>query len=186
MDEQKLIELIHADNPEAFIHVMEAYNKLLWVIVGAILHNIGSKEDIEDCISDVYLNLWQNPKAYDPEKGSLKTFLAVVAKRRALDKYRKLTRIKIELLDEAIGSTDDDLFEYVALQDLRAELYEAIRSLKEPDREILLRRYFFDEKPASIADKIQRPVKEVENRLYQSKQKLRKILKDREVLDCES
>ena len=183
MDEKRLQELIFAGDAEAYIHIMETYNKLLWVIVGGILSGVGTSEDIEECISDVYLNLWQNPAAFNSEKGTLKTFLAVIAKRRALDKYRKLTRVKIVELDEAVCLADDDLFEYVAQQELNAELYQAIRLLKEPDKEILTRRYFFDEKPSAIADKTCLPLKEVENRLYQSKSKLRKILKDRQVMN---
>ena len=176
MDEQRLMELIRTDDTEAFIHIMKSYDKLLWVIVGGILNNIGTKEDIEECISDVYVNLWKNPKAYNAQKGSLKTFLAIIAKRRALDKYRQLTKAKTIELDEAVSSSDDDLFEYIAKQELYCELYEAISVLAEPDKEILVRRYFFDEKPSSIANKTHIPVKEVENRLYQSKLRLRKVL----------
>jgi RNA polymerase sigma-70 factor (ECF subfamily) len=79
-------------------------------------------------------------------------------------------------LDEVLSSSDDDLFEYIARQELYYELYEAIRMLGEPNKEILIRRYFFDEKPSSISNKTCLPVKEVENRLYQSKLKLRRIL----------
>jgi RNA polymerase sigma-70 factor (ECF subfamily) len=162
---------------------MEAYNKLLWIIAGGVLNGVGTKEDIEECISDVYVSLWKSPKAFDPLKGSLKTFLAISVKHKALDRYRQLTKIKIIELDEAISSSDDDLFEYIAKRDLYNELYEAIRALKEPDKEILIRRYFFDEKPSAIADRTSLPVKEVENRLYQSKLRLRKVLLAKEVTD---
>lgn len=183
MEEQRLLELIKSGNPESFIHVMETYNKLLWVIVGGVLNNIGTSEDVEECISDAYVSLWQNPKAFNPDKGSLKTFLAVIAKRRALDKYRQLTKHKIIELNEAICSSDDELLDYIYERDMYNELYEAIRSLSEPDKEILIRRYFFDEKPSGIAEKTSLPVKEVENRLYQSKLRLRKTLQTKEAAD---
>ena len=183
MDEEKLIDMILSGNEESLIYIIETYSKLLWVIAGGILGNVGTSEDIEECISDTYMSLWQKPKSFDPRKGSLKTFLATIAKRRALDKYRQLTKTKIIELDEAISSSDDDLFEYVAKRDLQSELYEAISLLGEPDKEILIRRYFFEEKPSDIADKTHIPVKEVKNRLYQSKLRLRKVLCDRRVVD---
>jgi RNA polymerase sigma-70 factor (ECF subfamily) len=176
MEENKLIKLIHSGDAGAYIHIIEKCNKLLWVIVGGILNNVGTSEDVEECISDTYVSLWRNPKMFDPSKGNLKTYLAAVAKRKALDRYRQLKRIVIVELDEAITSSDDDLFEYIARQELYHELYEAIRTLDEPNKEILIRRYFFNEKPSGIADKTRLPLKEVENRLYQSKQKLRRIL----------
>ena len=183
MDEAKLIDLIRSGNEEALTYIIETYSKLLWIIVGGILNNIGTSEDIEECISDTFMNLWHKPKAYDPRKGSLKTFLATIAKRRALDKYRLLTRVTIIELDEAVASSDDDLFEYIAERDLCSELYEAIHLLGDPDKEILIRRYFLEEKPSAIADKTHIPVKEVQNRLYQSKLRLRKALSESEVVD---
>jgi RNA polymerase sigma-70 factor (ECF subfamily) len=181
MNEQKLVRILHSGDRETFYHIMEAYNKLLWLIVGGVLSDTGTIEDIEECISDVYVKLWQNPKAYNPDKGSLKTFIAIMAKRKALDRYRQLTRVKTVELDEFIQSPDDELLEYIVQNDMYNELYEAIRTLKEPDKEILIRRYFFDEKPSGIADKISLPVKEIKNRLYQSKQLLKRTLQAKEV-----
>ena len=183
MDEVELIDMIRSGNEKALTYIIETYSKLLWVIVGGILNNVGTSEDIEECISDTYMSLWHKPKAYDPRKGSLKTFLAIIAKRRALDKYRQLTKINIIELDEAIALSDDDLFEYIAKRDLYSELYDAIRLLGEPDKEILIRRYFFEEKPSTIANKTHIPVKEVNNRLYQSKLRLRKALGESEVVE---
>ena len=181
MEDEKLIDMLHSGDREAFCRIMETYNKLLWVVVGGVLNGVGTSEDIEECISDVYVSLWLKPKAYDPQKGPLKTYLAVVAKSKALDRYRKLTKVKIVELDDAIRSSDDDLLEYIAKRDMYNDLYEAIRSLKEPDQEILIRRYFFDEKPSGIASKISLSIKEVENRLYQSKIRLRKAFQEKEV-----
>ena len=183
MDDVKLMDMIRSGNEEALTHIIEEYSKLLWIIVGGILNNVGNSEDIEECISDTYMSLWNKPKAFDPRKGSLKTFLAVIAKRRALDKYRLLVKTNIIELDEAIASSDDDLFEFIAKRELYNELYEAIRLLGEPDKEILIRRYYFEEKPSAIANNIHIPLKEVKNRLYQSKMRLRKALCESEVVD---
>jgi len=174
-DEELLQRLLNGEQ-DAFSYMMDAYSKLLWVVVGGILGNTGTTQDIEECISDVYVQIWKNPSAFNPQKGSLKTFLAVVARSKALDTYRKLSKARIIELDEAIQSTDDDLLDYIIDQEMCQELYVAIRSLTEPNKEIVLGRYFFDEKPASIAKNIAMPVKEVENRLFRSKTKLRKLL----------
>ena len=185
MDDSNLAELLRSDSEEALTYIIEAYSKLLWVIVGGILSHAGTIEDIEECISDTFVSLWQKPKAFDPGKGSLKTFLAVIARRRALDKLRHLTKNKTIGLDDAIPATGDDLFEQTAKRDQSKELFEAVCRLGEPDKEILIRRFFFDEKPSAIAEKTKIPVKEVKNRLYQSKQRLRKTLGDWEGADSE-
>jgi RNA polymerase sigma-70 factor, ECF subfamily len=174
--EKKLLQQLYVNDPIAFDVVMDTYNKFLWAIVGGILCNIGTTQDIEECIADVYVRLWENPRKYNPEKGTLKTFLAIIAKNKALDKYRQLSKIKLTELDEALHSGDDDLMEYIINKEMCNKLYEAINLLKEPDKEIMVRRYFFDERPSYIADKISLPIKEVENRLYQGKLRLKKNL----------
>jgi len=176
MSDEALSIKLQSHDHEAFSYMIDSYSKLLWVVVGGILGGIGTPQDIEECISDVFIHLWKNPTAFDPDKGSLKTFLAVVAKNKALDTYRRLSKSKIVELTDAIQSTDDDLLSYIVDREMHHELYTAIANLTEPNKEIVMRRYFFEEKPSQIAKSISLSVKEVENRLYQSKLKLRKQL----------
>jgi len=171
-----LIHKISEGDQEAFLHMIETYSKLLWVVAGGILGTIGTTQDIEECISDVFVHVWKNPKSFNPQRGTLKTFLAIIARGKALDMYRKLSKNKITEISEAIRSSDDDLLDYLVEKEMHNKLYTAIESLPEPNREIVIRRFFFEEKPSRIAEKTALPVKEVENRLYQSKLKLRKIL----------
>lgn len=58
----------------------------------------------------------------------------------------------------------------------RRALLAAIHALGEPDREILIRRYYYEQKPKEIALALDLSVKQVDNRLYQTKLKLRKTL----------
>jgi len=177
-----MIQEISDGKQDAFLYMIETYSKLLWVVVSSILATVGTPQDIEECISDVYVHVWKNPKFYNPQKGSFKTFLAVVAKSKALDTYRKLSKSKIIELTDAIGSSDDDLIDYIVEKEMHDKLYAAIETLTEPNKEIIIRRFFFDEKPRRIAEKTDIPIKEVENRLYQSKLKLRKTLEGGEAI----
>jgi len=176
VDDEKLVQQLSKSDSESFYAIMEKYNKLLWVIVGSVLRSVGTHEDIEECISDVYLGFWKKPELFDPAKGSIKSFLAVMARNKAIDRYRQLSKIRNIELDEHQPSEDDDMIEYIIKKDRYTELYDAIHTLNDPDREILIRRYFLEEKPTVIANITSLTVKEVENRLYQSKLRLRKIL----------
>ena len=173
MNDEMLMEKLRRKDSEALSHIIDTYSKLLWVIVGGILGKTGTPQDIEECISDVYLHVWNNPTAFNPNRGSFKTFIAVIAKSKALDAYRKLSKIMFAELDEA-AYKDDDLLDGVVSKQRHGELYAAIKTLTEPGKEIIIRRYFFDEKPSKIAESMSLAVKEVENKLYQSKLKLRR------------
>ena len=183
MGDDIIIKKIIGGDKEVFAYIIDEYNKILWVIVSGILGGIGTTQDIEECISDVYIELWKKPKNFKKHKGTLKNYLAVIAKSKALDRYRVLSKHKITEIDEAIKSSDDDLLDYIIDKEMYTALYDAINSLAEPNKEIVIRRYFFEEKPACISEKTAIPVKEVENRLYQSKLKLRNILTGKEIFN---
>ena len=183
MTDKEISKKVIKGDTSVFNYLMDNYNKLLWLVVGNILEKVGTSEDIEDCISEVYLKLVQNPKAYDHKKGSIKSFLVRAGKNCAIDKYRQLTRSNVIELSEEIfmQSHEDDVLQAIINTEDKAALLEVINRLKEPGKEILIRRYFFEEKPKEIAKKMQLTVKDVENKLYQSKLKMKKHFEQTEV-----
>jgi RNA polymerase sigma-70 factor (ECF subfamily) len=66
--------------------------------------------------------------------------------------------------------------ENVTSAETKRELIAAINALAEPDREIIVRRYYYQQKPKEIGYILDLSVKQVENRLYKSKLKLRGIM----------
>ena len=108
MTNDKLTQILVSGDKEAFYKVMETYNKLLWVVVAGALNKLGTVEDIEECICDVYIDLWENPNIYNPQKGIFKTFVTVTAKRKAHDRYKQLVKRKDISSDVNIGSNDSE------------------------------------------------------------------------------
>jgi RNA polymerase sigma-70 factor, ECF subfamily len=45
-------------------------------------------EAAQDVVQDVFCAIWTNPEAYRPERGSLGTFVRIMARSRALDRLR--------------------------------------------------------------------------------------------------
>ena len=183
MTDKEIAKRLQKGDTTVFHHLMDSYNKLLWLVAGNILEKVGTAEDIEDCISDVYLKLMENPKAYNHKLGSIKSFLVRAGKNRAIDRYRQLVKSNVIDLSEAMltQSQDEDVLTSIIHTEGKTALLDAINLLGEPSKEILIRRYFFDEKPKEIAAKMQLGVKEVENKLYQSKLKLKKQIEHAEV-----
>jgi RNA polymerase sigma-70 factor (ECF subfamily) len=161
---------------------MAAYNKLLWFIAGGILKGVGTEEDIEECICDVYFELWRNSEAFDEKRGTLKTYLAVVTRSRALDRCRTLAKHEIVELSEYLTETGENLEEDFISRELLGDVRDIIDKFGEPDREILIRRYYFNEKPVEISHKTRLSLKEVKNRLYQSKLRLHNLLVKKEII----
>lgn len=168
MEPNELMVRIKQRDETALMELMQRYSKLLWTVAGGILScsPYCTREDAEECVGDIFLSVWQNPEKYDPDRGSLKSYLCMVTKSRALNLYRKKSRNDVVYLDDFTETAGEDFAE---LTDYSV-LHEAIAKLPEPTRAILIRRYFYEEKPRQIAEEMNLPPKEVENRLYRGKQ----------------
>ncbi len=178
LNDEKMIQAIRNGSETAIDHVITKYSKLMWSIASAVLKNIASEQDLEECVADVFIHLWNHPEKFDPQRGTLKVWLCMIARSHALDKYRELTRhnnIPLEdtFIPDKIGAADR-----ILAQETRQTLISAITTLHEPDREILIRRYYHEQKPREIAVALDIPVKHVENRLYRAKKKLRELISE--------
>ncbi|TDD70907.1 sigma-70 family RNA polymerase sigma factor, partial [Actinomadura rubrisoli] len=52
----------------------------------------GDAEAARDVTQEVFAGLWERPLAFDPERGSLRGWLATLAHRRAVDWVRRESR----------------------------------------------------------------------------------------------
>jgi len=177
MNDLTLAEALRRGEEAAIGHAIDKYSRLLWRVCQGVLAPLAADEDIEECVADTFVYLWQNPGKYDPQRGSLKSWLVVVARSRAADRFRQLARKSTLSLDDARLADTLSLTDELLLREDRAALCQAVNALREQDREILLRRYACEQMPRQIARAMDMPVKQVENRLYRIKQRLRQELR---------
>ena len=156
--------------------VIVKYSKLLWPIASAVLKNVGSEQDVEECIADVFIDLWENPDKYNPERGTLKTWLCMVTRCKPIDRYRVLSKHSTVPLEGAMMVGRMGMQDALLQEETKRELVAAVNALADVEKDILIRRYYYEQKPREIAKALDLPLKQVENHLYRSKQKLRKAI----------
>ena len=179
-----MISGIMARDESVMAYVIEKYSRLLWSVVYPVLADIGNEQDMEECVADVFIHLWTRPENYKPEKGKLSGYLSVVARTKAIDRYRAIHRKKEELLEEGamqllIADYFSQPLESFLESEQRKTLLSMIARLGEPMEEIIVRRFYFNQKPRKIAAAMDLPIKQVENSLYTAKKRLRQMLEGR-------
>ncbi|MDE7009444.1 MAG: sigma-70 family RNA polymerase sigma factor [Lachnospiraceae bacterium] len=175
MDDKKIIsEMIHGDE-QMLAFAVRKYSKLLWKIAASILINATSAQDVEECIADVFIYLWQHPEKYDPDKAKLSSWLSMIARSKAIDRYRQIVK-KRELPIEEIAVENLICAEITENDAEKEKLLSCIEELDEKEKELIIRRYYYEQKPAEIAVVLDIPKKQVENKLYYVKQKLKKMM----------
>lgn len=171
VDETNLLFRLQKRRRNAIDQAIEIYTPYL----GTVLYNmVGTglpQEDIEEIVFDVFVTLWRNAKYIDLSKGTLRSYIAATARNFALkrlNKKREFTSLDdVELPDEK-NVTDNN-------SDSEA-LWNAVMSLGEPDNEIFVRYYKYDEKLKDISKATGLNVSTVKSKLSRGKLKLKKIL----------
>ena len=62
MNEKKLIDAIQNRDESAAAYVIDRYSRLLWSAAAPVLRNIGTAEDLEECVADAFVYLWEHPE----------------------------------------------------------------------------------------------------------------------------
>ena len=70
----------------------EVFDALAHTVFGSALRVVGDTSAAQDVVQDVFVELWTHPDRYDPAAGSLRTYLSVLARHRAVDLIRSELR----------------------------------------------------------------------------------------------
>ncbi len=66
------------------------YDRHAASMLGVAIKVLGGREDAEDLVHDVFMEAWQRSSGFRPERGSVRTWLLVRTRSRAIDRMRAL------------------------------------------------------------------------------------------------
>ncbi len=177
MNDEAMISAIIRRDERVLSLCIQKYSRLLWKIAASVLNGAASAQDVEECVADVFIYLWQHPEKYDPNRAKLASWLSVIARSRAVDRYRRIVRNReIPLEDVIAGYMQSTAATADSQEEKNEKLRFCIGELEEKEKELIVRRYYYGQKPAQIAVALDMPRKQVENRLYHARQKLKKMM----------
>ncbi|MBA2467741.1 MAG: sigma-70 family RNA polymerase sigma factor [Sphingomonas sp.] len=84
----------------------ELYKRTSAKLFGICIRLLGSEAEAEDVLQEVYLIVWNKADRFDPRKASPITWLAVLARNKAIDRLR-LRRVPTDPIERADDVGDD-------------------------------------------------------------------------------
>lgn len=206
--DEDLAQRLQQRDPEALETLISRYSREVYYFIRLVLDGIGVAQDAEECVNDLFVAVWQEIETFDPERGTLRTWLTMRAKYIALDRRRQLCRRQTHSLQPA-----DENRQWISLDgsggkmsgwgghenenrvtlpphpeasletlleqsERREELRLALATLPELDRFLIYQRYFKFASTEELAAKTGLTRHAVDTRLWRARKSLREALKE--------
>lgn len=181
MNDNEILELFGNSPKKAYRQIIEQYGNLVYAIAADKLNLCAGSEDIEDCTSDIFVEVFRNLNNFSLKKGTLKNFISTIAKRSAIDTYRRLSYRQsitdsMDISETDLTDTSEDVEETVMNNISRQNVRNAVMSLKEPERSIIIHQYYYNHTIHEIADILSMTVGAVQQRSLRARKCIKKIL----------
>lgn len=184
MDDESIIDLFFARSEQAIKELDSKYGKVCHRLSYNILHN---DLDAEECVNDAYLGTWN---AIPPQRPNpLLTFLCKTVRNLSIMRHHTNTAMKRNsIYDVALDEIEDCLSspetveKELETKELARNIESFLDTLTEENRVIFMRRYWFSDSYADIAERVGMTEKNVSVRLTRTRKQMRDYLIERGVL----
>ena len=175
LTENKALRQLQQGSTDALKWFIAKYTPYVSTIIYNIIGSCMSSADVEEVTSDVFFALWEN--ADKVNSGSVRGYLGSIARNKAKNKFRE-AGFDLPLEEELYISEDLPLEEQHIEQELQAVVRQKVLAFKEPDREILLRYYYYYQPIPRIAREMGMTPGNIKIRLYRARNVLKSALTD--------
>jgi RNA polymerase sigma-70 factor (ECF subfamily) len=163
----------------------EVFDALGRSVYGSALGVLGDDSAAQDVVQDVFVELWSHPDRYDPAAGTLRTYLIVLARHRAMDLVRsELRRVarrersyRLTPVTPAPGAGDQAMAAHTA-----GLVRAAVQLLPASQRQVIELAYFEGLTCREVAHAVGIPEGTAKSRLRLALAKLETVL-DRQLLE---
>ncbi|HVF29763.1 MAG TPA: sigma-70 family RNA polymerase sigma factor [Pyrinomonadaceae bacterium] len=132
---QAILNRIAAGDPNAVQDCLKAYGGLVWSLARRMLRN---QDDAEDAVQEIFVDIWKNAERFDPDQASETTFVAMIARRRIIDRMRySMRRPAAESLEDIVTEPTGRLDLSMQTSVEAAEAAKALNELKPEQQKVL-------------------------------------------------
>jgi RNA polymerase sigma-70 factor (ECF subfamily) len=153
----------------------ELYDRFGGVTFGFLLKTVGDRGAAEDVQQQVFLEVWRRADRFDPERGSLLTFVMTITRSRAIDHLRRRVPEPVDPEAAAVPADDDARFDALADQWRMRALLDRLPTA---EAELLRMRFYGELTQSEIAEREEIPLGTVKTRMFNGLRRLREMIED--------
>lgn len=168
------ISKLKRHNEKALEFVVQEYGGQ---VKAAVYKNLlGMPEEIEECMDDVFLDVWNNIDRFDESKGSFRSWITAIARFRSIDYLRRYSRrcSEEDIADYESKLANDNLLEILD-EDISDSMEKLLSGLSDEDRDIILRYYWDDQCVDEIAEDYGVSSSSIYSRMSRARSRLKQV-----------
>ncbi|MFT4641116.1 MAG: RNA polymerase sigma-70 factor (ECF subfamily) [Verrucomicrobiales bacterium] len=148
------------------------------LVYGTVYRVLNDPQDTEDVCQDVFLQVWQKANLFNEGRGKPTTWVATMARNRAIDKIRhkqRRSRLLTSFSEKMTPQESDDVdaADFLDAKECGAKVRSAVMELSTDQRQAIEMAYFNGLTQGEIAGKLNQPLGTVKARIRRSLLKLR-------------
>ena len=154
------------------------YDSYRLILFGLLLRILHSRAEAEDCLQEVFLQVWRQASGFDEARGRPFTWLVTMARSRAIDRLRALSsrdRTVQDAARETVEETSDAVTDAIRSEQA-AVVRKALEALPPEQRRVLELAYFDGLTQSEIAARLSQPLGTIKTRTRSGMTKLRELL----------
>ena len=173
---------LYRESPDrAYDALFDSYCDYVYAIVYNKLRNVASREDIEECVCDIFADIYFGYDVKSEFSGDMKGYVSTVAKRRAINTYHSLNARAAHTSEESEESlaqmkAGTDIEYDHGEKETRSILLSKINELGEPDSAIIIQKYYYGRTSNEIAKLLSMNARTVRTRAARALEKLKESL----------
>jgi RNA polymerase sigma-70 factor (ECF subfamily) len=149
----------------------ELYDRYAGALLGLGIRVLRDRREAEDVVHDVFLEVWRQAHRFDDGRGSVRAWMLLTMRSRALDRRRSHGYARSRpLLDDGRAAPAS---ESPAMVIDRARVIGALERLGEAQRAVLVLGYFEGLSSSEIAERLSLPIGTVKSRVASAIRALR-------------
>lgn len=178
----RLAKLARSGDRGAFAELVELYKDKIFHLAFRMLHD---RHEAEEVVQETFLRVYTNLNRYD-ENQKFSTWIYRIGTNLCIDRLRKRKpsySLDAEIKDgedndwySTLPSSEETPEEQVILSEVQTKIREAIETLPEKYKAVLILRYLQDLSLQEISEVLSMPITTIKTRLHRGREFLRKKL----------